>query len=143
MLKTALQIICALLLCALLVYAPEIYTAVSAPYKAEQPRRVLLRVAMCPADEASEKALLDTLHLYMKEFPAVHLRIALLDEAALFSQPDPQADVFVFPAVLSPPDNRFLLLDAADGPMRCAISASTANKETAISLAGRLLSPSD
>lgn len=140
MLKTALQIACAFMLCVLLVYAPEIYTAVSAPYAAEQPQRVLLRIALCPADEESEKALLDALHLYMKEFPAIHLRIARHDEASLFSQPDPQADIFVFPEALSPPDDRFLLLNPSDGAMRCAVSASTANKAAALSLAEHLLS---
>lgn len=142
MLKTVPQLLCALVLCALLVYAPEIYTAVSAPYTMEQPRRVLLRVALCPADDASEEALLNALNIYMKEFPSVHLRIALHDEAALFAQSDPQADVFVFPAALSLPDDRFFLLDASDGPMRCAVSASSANQEAAISLAEHLLSSS-
>ena len=37
------------------------------------------------------------MRLYMKQSPDVHLRITRTDAQRLFSLPDPQADVFIYP----------------------------------------------
>lgn len=51
MLKPLGQAAALILLCALLVYAPEIYTAVSGPFSLSTPERVLLRVVLCTQDD--------------------------------------------------------------------------------------------
>ena len=50
MFKRLCQLLAVAILGALLVYAPEIFTAVSAPYRVSTPSRVLLRVVLCCED---------------------------------------------------------------------------------------------
>ncbi len=138
MIKTGLRILCCALLCALLVYAPEIYTAVSTQYTVKQPRRILLRVSLCTQDAAAEKAILNALQLYMKEFPSIHLRITRPSADELFSQPDPQSDLFIFPATLPTPSSSFRY-EAANEHLCYAVHKDTSDAEAAGALLSHLL----
>lgn len=84
-----------ILLCVLLVYAPEIFTAVSAPYKAEQAVRSLLRVVLCTQDAKAASSFYQALNGFRKSNPSVHLRVQRVDEAQLRALPDPLPDVYV------------------------------------------------
>ena len=138
MIKTGLRILCCALLCALLVYAPEIYSAVSTQYPVAQPQRILLRVSLCTQDAAAEKAILSSLQLYMKEFPTIHLRITRPSTDDLFSQPDPQPDLFIFPASLPTPSSTFQH-EVADERLCYAVHKESNNVEAANGLLSHLL----
>ena len=138
MIKNGLRILCCALLCALLVYAPEIYTAVSTQYPVAQPQRILLRVSLCTQDATAEKAILSALQLYMKEVPTIHLRITRPSTDDLFSQPDPQPDLFIFPAGLPTPSSTFQH-EAADERLCYAIHKDANNAEAAHALLSHLL----
>ncbi len=105
----ALSRLAALLcLCLLLVYAPELYTAVSAPYTLSVPKRVLLRISLCTQDAAAADAFYAALTIYMKEHPATHIRVVRRSASELFSLPDPQPDLFVFSEAIPFEADRFL-----------------------------------
>ena len=150
-------------LSAMLVFAPEIFTAVSTPYQVSTRDRVLLRVVLCSQDADAASAVYDALEAFRKEHPAVHLRVTRADEAQLSALADPPPDVYVYPpqAALSP-EGLFrpleVLSEAAQdtaglyglvryaypcaqdsgAPLLCAVSAATRQEETALALASRL-----
>ena len=149
-------------LSAMLVFAPEIFTAVSTPYQVSTRDRVLLRVVLCSQDADAASAVYDALEAFRKEHPAVHLRVTRADEAQLAALSGPPPDVYVYPprTTLSP-ENLFRPLevlseapenDARDGlyglvryaypcaqdsgaPLLCAVSADSREAETALALA--------
>ena len=97
---------------ALLVFAPEILTAVSAPYRVQTRERVLLRVVVCSQDSKATSALYDALEDFRKANPAVHLRINRADEAQLLALAEPLPDVYVYPCGSDlAPQQRFLPLE--------------------------------
>lgn len=152
MLKPILRSLAFLMLCILLVYAPEILSSVSAPYAPTVKERILLRVTLSTEDANSAKSFYDALSIYMKQYPTVHLRVTRTAADLLFSQPDPQSDVFVFSSSVSIPANaRFLPLTdeggetctdellCADGEtLLCAIHADTRFREAAAVLVAHL-----
>ena len=85
MLKPFCQATALILLCALLVYAPEIYTAVSGPFALSTPERVLLRVVLCTQDDETLSSFYSALTEYQRSHPAVHLRIVRTDSAHLYT----------------------------------------------------------
>ena len=98
---------------ALLVFAPELLTAVSAPYRVQVRDRVLLRVVVCSQDEKSVSALYDALEGFRTANPAVHLRINRADEAQLLALAEPLPDVYVYPPQADlDEEGLFLPLDA-------------------------------
>ena len=97
---------------ALLVFAPEILTAVSAPYRVQTRERVLLRVVICSQDGKATSALYDALEDFRKANPSVHLRINRADEAQLLTLAEPLPDVYVYPIDSElAPQQRFLPLE--------------------------------
>lgn len=96
MLKPLGQAAALILLCALLVYAPEIYTAVSGPFSLSTPERVLLRVVLCTQDDETVASFYSDLTQYQKLHPAVHLRVVRTDAAQLSGLQAPLPDVYLF-----------------------------------------------
>lgn len=96
MLLKSIRLLCVLLLCVALVYAPEIFTGVSTPYAQKLPERVLLRIALCTEDAQSAQAFYAALNGFRKTAPGVHLRVLRVDEARLCSLSEPLPDVYVF-----------------------------------------------
>jgi len=136
----------------LLVYAPELYRSASSPYLSRSSGRTLLRITLCAEDTDSERALLGALSSYIKSSPSLHLRIVRTDRAHLFSQPDPQADVFIFPADLpadtvhflrgqdaNPDTDPLFLFQGAQGdPFSCGIHPSSKSADAAFALLSAL-----
>lgn len=105
-----------LALCALLVYAPEIFTAVSAPYALQQEARVLLRIALCTSDDAAASAFYRAAAAYQKTHGSLHLRVTRASPDQLPSLPEPLPDVYVFsPGADVSPAALFLPLTAQEG----------------------------
>lgn len=161
MLKRFGQIAALALLSALLVYAPELFTAVSAPYRVSVPQRALLRVVLCASDADAVSSLYDALDAFRREHPSVHLRVTRADEAQLLALTDPLPDVYIYPESASLPAERlFLPLTAqsarssqtlAPGGYRrpvaaksggetlvCSVGAKTRNASAALALASAL-----
>ena len=111
MLKRVLQIASLFALAALLVGAPELYEAVSAPYRVGAEPRALLRVALCAGEEQAS-AFYKALEDFRKSRPAAHLRVQRVDAQSLFSLPEPPPDVFVFMEENAPPEENFARLFA-------------------------------
>ena len=101
MIKTLGRFILLLIVCLLLVYAPEILTTVSAPYSMESPGRSLLRIALCCEDAQIVSSIYKTVSAYQKEHPTVHLRITRTDESQLSDLREPYPDVIIVPQELS------------------------------------------
>lgn len=114
------------ILCALLVYAPELYTAVSGPAIDAQPERVLLRVALCTQDADSVSSFYSALAGYRKAQPAVHLRVTRADVSQLASLPDPRPDVYLFPEGSSLPAASLFMPLAQEGGANGAIGYTRA-----------------
>ena len=107
MLKPFCQATALILLCALLVYAPEIYTAVSGPFALSTPERVLLRVVLCTQDDETLSSFYSALTEYQRSHPAVHLRIVRTDSAHLYPLDAPLPDVYLLTeSDFSPPQVR-------------------------------------
>ena len=147
---------------ALLVFAPEILTAVSAPYRVQTRERVLLRVVVCSQDGKATSALYDALEDFRKANPSVHLRVNRADEAQLTALAEPLPDVYVYPPESAlEPDQLFLplevlseesapageaglygtvryayafLADGAASPLLCAVCADSRQSATARAL---------
>lgn len=110
--KRFFQVCTLILLCTLLVFAPEILTAVSPPYRVSTPERTLLRVVLCTEDEDAAASFYKALAPFRKENSSVHLRITRADTDQLLSLTQPLPDVYLFPASLSvAPESLFLSLD--------------------------------
>ena len=91
MIKALFRIPLLVMLCFLLVYAPEICSSVSAPYSLAMPERTLLRVALHGDSDAS-KQIQKAIDTYQKAHPSVHMRITALSNQQLTP---PYPDVIV------------------------------------------------
>ena len=102
--KAMLRFLALLMLSCMIVYAPEILSAVSAPYAAAAPTRMLLRIALC-CDEQSADAIYPLLNAYQKKYPSVHLRITQRSAQQLTSMQPPYPDVILCrdPSSIAPP----------------------------------------
>ena len=97
MIKTSARFASSLILCLLLVYAPEILTVVSAPYSLRSPDRTLLRIALCCEDTSLSSSIFEAIRTYQKSHPSVHLRIVRISEEQLPFLHAPYPDVLLFP----------------------------------------------
>ncbi len=114
MLKRFFQAAALFLLGALLVYAPEIFVAVSGPYALTTPERVLLRIVLCTQDADTLSSFYKALPGYQKTHPAVHLRVIRADEQQLTQMSEPLPDVYLFSQDVSLPlQSLFLPLEEA------------------------------
>ena len=126
-----------LLICLLLVYAPEITAGVSGPYAIRESQRVLLRIALCCEDEPAASSIYKSISAYQKAYPAVHLRITRISEERLPAMSPPYPDVFLIHRALAaqvPTDAA--LYDSAQ--ITCAVCSASPERETAESLAAYL-----
>jgi len=100
MLKNLCRLSLLILLCFLLVYAPEIFSGIGAPYSLAAPQRILLRIALCSA--SAPDSLAAALNAYQKQHPHVHLRITRLSEEQLLNMAQPYPDVILYTAASAP-----------------------------------------
>lgn len=117
MAKACLRFSAFLLLILLLVYAPELYTAISPPYSISVPQRILLRISLHTQDAGAYNTFSRALTIYMKEHPSVHIRVNRVNESDLFSFSDPSPDLLVFPADTSYDSSLFILPESFDSPL--------------------------
>ena len=96
MLKKLFRAAALVILCLLLVYAPELLASVRAPYGVQAGSRVLLRVALCTQDRDAASAFDRAVTSYIKENRAVHLRVTRVSPGALASLPEPHPDLVAF-----------------------------------------------
>ena len=116
MFKRLCQLIALAILGALLVFAPEILTAVSAPYRVKTQERVLLRVALCTQDQQAAASFYKALETFRAQHGGVHLRVTRVDEAQLAALPEPPPDVYVYsPQIELPMERLFLPLEVLSG----------------------------
>ena len=166
MFKRLCQLAALAILGALLVYAPEIFTAVSAPYRVSTPSRVLLRAVLCCEDDDTVAAFYSALEDFRKEHPSLHLRVVRADASQLLALSEPLPDVYLFPEqAFAQPESLFLPLEVlgedfpsdagiADGvryavryvpkkgtPLLCAVGAHTRQADSARALAQALREP--
>ena len=145
MLKAFLRLCTGAALCALLIYAPELYTAARAPYTVSVRERVLLRIALCSNHPSAADAFYKVLSLYMKEHPSHHLRVTRSDAGDLFASSDYPPDLYVFPEnlpyheslLLSVPETGVVcraVVSSDDETLLCGIASSTAHPQQALSL---------
>ena len=83
-----------LILCVMLVYAPEIFSAVSKPYLITVPERVLLRIALSTGGESSE-LIHKAINIWQKDHPSIHFRVTQLSTQQLSQLHSPYPDVIV------------------------------------------------
>ena len=168
MFKRLCQLAALAILGALLVYAPEIFTAVSAPYRVSTPSRALLRVVLCCEDDDTASSFYSALEDFRKEQPALHLRVVRADASQLFALSEPLPDVYLFPEqAFADPESLFLPLEVLGGdspagagiaggvryavryvprkgtPLLCAVGAHTRQTDSARALAQALRAPED
>jgi len=145
LLKFFLRLCAGISLCALLVYAPELYQAARAPYAISVPQRVLLRIALCSDHPQAADVFYSTMNIYMKKHPSVHIRVTRSNADSLFAASAFPPDLYVFPETLSPDSALFLLPSglkepfavaaACDGEMLlCGVSAASAYPQQAMDL---------
>ena len=92
MIKAILRFVMLLMLSCMIVYAPEIFRSVSAPYSLAAPSRALLRIALC-CDTQHSSAMHSLINAYQKQYPHVHLRVAHFSQEQLFAMQPPYPDV--------------------------------------------------
>ena len=92
--KAILRFLALLMLSCIIVYAPEILSAVSVPYAVSAPSRTLLRIALC-CDKQSADAIYSLFNTYQKQYPNTHLRITQLSPERLSSMRPPYPDVIL------------------------------------------------
>lgn len=97
MIKVFLRFFLLLILCCMLVYAPEILSSVSAPYALSVSERTLLRIAL-QCDSATSGSLYKVISMYQKQHPHVHLRITHISEDSLTDAAPPYPDMMICPA---------------------------------------------
>ena len=142
-----------LVLCALLVFAPEILHVVSAPYSVCPPERVLLRVALCTQDAETSSSFYKALSAYQKDVPAVHLRVQRVDAQQLAALSEPLPDVYCCSADQAdslPPciplagtqEVQYVYHPEAGEPLCCAVYVGTREAAAALSLMDHLRSAS-
>lgn len=158
MLKRLFRAAALLLLCTLLVYAPELLASVRAPYGVKTDRRVLLRIVLCTQDSEAASAFYKAVSSYQKTNRSLHLRITRTAPDRIGSLPSPKPDLYVFSpdGVLAPealfwplrseedvhdPDQgvwqgmRYAApLSCAGSPLLCAVSADARERDAAIDL---------
>ena len=96
MLKRLFRAAALVILCLLLVYAPELLAAVSAPYGVQQSPRVLLRIALCTQDGEAASAFYRAVSSYQKENRTLHLRISRVSPGRMTALPEPHPDLYAF-----------------------------------------------
>ena len=128
------------LLCLMFVYAPEILSAVSAPYAVSAPQRVLLRIALCCEDETAISSLYKTLSAYQKTDPAVHLRVTRASADQLASISSPYPDVILCPDGFAAqlPAGFSIPYTEANAGMLCAVFTGSESHKTAAEFAAYL-----
>ena len=146
-----------LVLCALLVFAPEILHVVSAPYSVRPPERVLLRVALCTQDAETSASFYKALSAYQKDTPAVHLRVQRVDAQQLAALSEPLPDVYCCSSTQSgalPPSiplagagteeasAQIVYCPENGEPLCCAVYVGTREAAAALSLMDHLRSAS-
>lgn len=94
MIKAMGRFLLLLVLCSMLVYAPEIFHAVSGPYSVALPERILLRIVLS-TDSESAQLIHKAVNAYAKDHPSVHLRMVQLSEQQLSELPAPYPDVII------------------------------------------------
>ena len=97
MLKRLFRAAALVILCLLLVYAPELLAAVRAPYGVQQSPRVLLRIALCTQDGEAASAFYRAVSSYQKENRSLHLRITRVAPGRMAALPEPHPDLYAFP----------------------------------------------
>ena len=149
MLKAFLRSCAFLVLALLLVCAPELYAAVSAPYSISVPERLLLRISLCTQDMGSADAFLRELSVYMKEHPSVHIRVNRVAESELFSLSAPQPDLLIFSPSIQYVPSRFIAFEPSQSPvilfspigctpLLCGVLDNGTNSEPALELLSHL-----
>lgn len=111
MIKKTFHAAALLILCALLVYAPELLASVSAPYGVRTDARALLRIALCTEDDAAASAFYKAVSSYQKETRALHLRVTRVAPDRIANLPAPGPDLYVFsPGAIDAPQTLLLPL---------------------------------
>ena len=137
MIKAIGRFLLLLLICLLLVYAPEITAHVSRPYALRDSQRVLLRIPLCCEDEQTASSIYKAISAYQKAHPFIHLRITRISKEQLSTTQPPYPDVFLLPHALAaqvPTDAAFY--DSA--LITCAVCSASPEYETAFNLAAYL-----
>ena len=158
MLKRLFRAAALLLLCMLLVYAPELLASVRAPYGVKTDRRVLLRIVLCTQDSDAASAFYKAISSYQRAHRSLHLRITRTAPDRISSLPSPKPDLYVFSpdGTLAPealfwplrseegvhdPDRgvwqgmRYAApLSGTDSPLLCAVSADARERDAALDL---------
>ncbi|MBQ7886807.1 MAG: hypothetical protein IJ313_07955 [Clostridia bacterium] len=134
MIKTLLRFSLLIVLCCLFVYAPEIFSAVSAPYLSAAPERVLLRIALCCDGETSD-LLSKAISAYQKEYPSVHLRVTQVSDQQLSALPYPYPDVVVCPQPLAAQLPAVFTPAAGGQTLLCAVSPDSKAAQAAAQFA--------
>ena len=96
MLKRLFRAAALVILCLLLVYAPELLAAIRAPYGVQQSPRVLLRIALCTQDGEAASAFYRAVSSYQKENRTLHLRITRVAPGRMAALPEPHPDLYAF-----------------------------------------------
>ena len=96
MLKKLFRAAALIILCLLLVYAPELLAAVRAPYGVQQSPRVLLRIALCTQDGEAASAFYRAVSSYQMENRSLHLRITRVAPGRMAALPEPHPDLYAF-----------------------------------------------
>ena len=96
MLKGLFRAAALVILCLLLVYAPELLAAVRAPYGVQQSPRVLLRIALCTQDGEAASAFYRAVSSYQKENSSLHLRITRVAPGRMAALPEAHPDLYAF-----------------------------------------------
>ncbi len=117
MLKPVLRMCAGAVLCAILVFAPELYRTAGMPYPISVPERTLLRIALCSSQPAAD-TFYRALTVYMKEHPAVHFRVTRNDAETLFASTQYPFDLYVFPDTLAHDSSLFFSMP--DSGVSCA-----------------------
>ena len=96
MLKKLFRAAALVILCLLLVYAPELLAAIRAPYGVQQSPRVLLRIALCTQDGEAASAFYRAVSSYQMENRSLHLRITRVAPGRMAALPEPHPDLYAF-----------------------------------------------
>lgn len=164
MIKKTFHAAALLVLCALLVYAPELLASVSAPYGVHTDERALLRIALCTESDDDASAFYRAVSSYQKETGALHLRVTRVSPDRIAALPAPGPDLYVFsPGAIDAPQALLLPLRGeenahdpalgtwdgmryaaalstdAGGTLLCAVAADAREREAACAFVARLL----
>ena len=145
MMKCFLRTLSLALLSLLLIYAPELLTAVSAPYQQPAQPRLLLRIALCTEDEQSVSSLYTALRAYQKAHPAIHLRVTRADAQTLLAPDDPAPALLLFAEACAgdAPAPSLTYRPAQGAPLLCHVHPRGAHPQAAQQLLDHLRSVSE